>query len=174
MAWISWSRTWATRRTTTTSRKPLRWNSMSLRWRRMYLLLRADQRLKQNHERRTSACSSTRTVPICERSWTDIEPENLFAYRLPCVKMTEYSSSSWWSTSRRRWSDWILEIKRLSSERIWKFSMNCGRVEWQEAEATRKYFNVVLIHEDNKFFISELFKVIQDAIPSILHYRTMY
>ena len=24
--------------------------------------------------RRTSACSSTRTVPICERSWTDVEP----------------------------------------------------------------------------------------------------
>ena len=32
--------------------------------------------------RRTSACSSTRTVPICERSWTDIEPEtySLIAY----------------------------------------------------------------------------------------------
>ena len=24
--------------------------------------------------RRTSACSSTRTVPICERSWIDVEP----------------------------------------------------------------------------------------------------
>ena len=33
-------------------------------------------------QRRTSACSSTRTVPICERSWTDIEPEtySLIAY----------------------------------------------------------------------------------------------
>ena len=26
--------------------------------------------------RRTPACSSTRTVPIEERTWTDIEPEN--------------------------------------------------------------------------------------------------
>ena len=51
--------------------------------------------------------------------------------------------------------------------------MKCGRVEWQEAEAMRKDFNIVLIHQDNKFFISELFKVIQDAIPFILHYRTM-
>ena len=25
--------------------------------------------------RRTSACSSTRTVDVCERSWTDIEPK---------------------------------------------------------------------------------------------------
>ena len=51
--------------------------------------------------------------------------------------------------------------------------MKCGRVEWQEAEAIRKNFNIVLIHQDNKFFISELFKVIQDAIPLILLDRTM-
>ena len=41
--------------------------------------------------------------------------------------------------------------------------IKCGRVQWQEAEETRKDFNIVLIHQDNKFFISELFKVIQDA-----------
>ena len=29
---------------------------------------------KAKPRRRTSACSSTRTVPICERSWTDVEP----------------------------------------------------------------------------------------------------
>ena len=29
---------------------------------------------KANARRRTSACSSTRTVPICERSWADVEP----------------------------------------------------------------------------------------------------
>ena len=41
--------------------------------------------------------------------------------------------------------------------------MNCGRVRWQEAEETRKDFNIVLIHQDKKFFVSELVKVIQDA-----------
>ena len=41
----------------------------------------------------------------------------------------------------------------------------CGRARWQEAEATRKDFNTVLIRQDKKFFTSELFKVIQDAIP---------
>ena len=29
---------------------------------------------KAKPRRRTSVCSSTRTVPICERSWTDVEP----------------------------------------------------------------------------------------------------
>ena len=29
---------------------------------------------KAKPRRRTSACSSTRTVRICERSWTDVEP----------------------------------------------------------------------------------------------------
>ena len=48
-----------------------------------------------------------------------------------------------------------------------------GRARWQEAEATRKDFNTVLIRHDNKFFTSELFKVIQDAIPLILHCRTI-
>ena len=37
----------------------------------------------------------------------------------------------------------------------------------------KKDFNTVLIRRDKKFFTSELFKVIQDAIPLILHCRTM-
>ena len=36
--------------------------------------------------------------------------------------------------------------------------MKCGRASWQEAEATRKDFNIVLTRQDKKFFISELFK----------------
>ena len=51
--------------------------------------------------------------------------------------------------------------------------MICGRARWQEAEATRKDFNIALIHEDKKLFSSELFKVIQDAIPLIVRCRTM-
>ena len=51
--------------------------------------------------------------------------------------------------------------------------MMYGREKWQEAEATRKVFNTVLIRQDKKFFTSELFKVIQDAIPLIPHCRTM-
>ena len=40
--------------------------------------------------------------------------------------------------------------------------MKCGRSKWQEVEAIRKDFNIVLIHQDKKFFVSKLFKVIQE------------
>ena len=51
--------------------------------------------------------------------------------------------------------------------------MKCARAKW-EAVATIKDFNVVLINQDKKFFTSKLFKVIQDAISLIFHYRTLY
>ena len=40
---------------------------------------------KAKPRRRTSACSSTRTLPIGERTWTDIEPEDYppIAYSVP-------------------------------------------------------------------------------------------
>ena len=62
---------------------------------------------KAKPRRSTSAWSSTRTVLICERIWTDIEPgtQSNLSYRFPSVKTTDYSSSSWSITSRRRWSD---------------------------------------------------------------------
>ena len=41
---------------------------------------------KAKPRRRTSACSSTRTVPICERSWTDIEPETYSPIAYPVSK----------------------------------------------------------------------------------------
>ena len=50
--------------------------------------------------------------------------------------------------------------------------MKSGEALWQKEEETRKDFNIVLIHQE-KFFTSEFFKVIQDAILLILHYRTM-
>ena len=37
--------------------------------------------------------------------------------------------------------------------------MKCGRILWRKAEETRKDFNIVLIHQDKKFFTPELFKV---------------
>ena len=42
--------TWSTKSTTTSSRRPLIRTRKYLRWRRKYLLLQADQRLKQNQE----------------------------------------------------------------------------------------------------------------------------
>ena len=34
--------------------------------------------------------------------------------------------------------------------------MKCGRTKWQEAEATRKDFNIELTRQDKKFFLSAL------------------
>ena len=39
---------------------------------------------KAKPRRSTSVCSSTRPVPISERSWTDIEPENFSSIAYPC------------------------------------------------------------------------------------------
>ena len=41
---------------------------------------------KARPQRRTSACSSTRTVPIGERTWTDIEPEDYSSIAYPVSK----------------------------------------------------------------------------------------
>ena len=59
--------------------------------------------------------------------------------------------------------------KRLPDQTVYGH----GRARWQETEATRKDFDTVLIRQDKKFFTFELFKVIRDAIPLILHCRRM-
>ena len=143
----------------------------------MYLLLRADQRLKQNHEDEISASSSTKTVPICERVWTDIEPGTYSNIAFPVSKRLttllrhghspreEDGEIEFW-----RLKDYLrnhFEQSQQWSDEMWKSTM-------AKAEETRKYFNIVLKHQDTKFFTSELFKVIQDAISLILHCRTMY
>ena len=78
----------------------------------------------------------------CTYLWKNFDwcrARDLFAYRLPSVTTTEYSSSSWWPTSRRRWSDWILEIKRLSSEWTWELSTLVWRkVEEQHGRRRRR------------------------------------
>ena len=52
----------------------------------MYLLFASRSKAKAKPRRRTSACSSTRAVPISERFWTDIEPEIYSAIAFPVSK----------------------------------------------------------------------------------------
>ena len=73
---------------------------------------------KAKPSRPTSTCSSTRTVPIRERIWIDIEPGAQSDQAYPVAKKTKHSSSARRNTSRRRWSDRILETERRSSEQI--------------------------------------------------------
>ena len=127
--------------------------------------------------RRTSACSSTRTIPIGERSWTGIEPETYSSVAYP---VSEQLSTLLRHGDLPREEDGAIEFWRLRdylrnefensqhwSDEMWKSKMAGGG-------GNKKRFNIVLIHQDKKFFIFELFKVIEDAIPLILHYRTMY
>ena len=67
---------------------------------------------KAKPRRPTSTCSSTRTVPIRERIWIDIEPGAQSDQAYPVAKKAKHSSSAWTITSRRRWSDRILETER--------------------------------------------------------------
>ena len=48
-------------------------------------------KVKAKPRRRISACSSTRTVPICERTLTDVEPGTYSHIAYPVVTTTEYS-----------------------------------------------------------------------------------
>ena len=103
----------------------------------MYLLLRADQKAKAKPRRRTSASSSTKTVPLGERTWTDIEPGDF--------SPTDYSVSKRLSTLLRhgdlpREEDGTIEFWRLKdclrnefensrhwSDEMWKSRMaGCG------------------------------------------------
>ena len=56
---------------------------------------------KAKPQRRISASSSTKTVPVGERTWTDIEPQDFSLNDYSVSKKTDQSSSSWESTSRR-------------------------------------------------------------------------
>ena len=127
--------------------------------------------------RPSTICSSSRTIPILERIWVDIEPGVQFDQAYPVEKRI--------STLLRhgellREEDGAIEFWRLKDYLQNKFeysqywSDENGRARWQEAEATIKDFNIVLSRQDKKFFTSEFFKVIQHAIPLILHHRTMY
>ena len=121
MDWISWSRTWSTKSTTTTIRKPLRCSLMNSLWKRMYLLLQADQRLKQNHQD-VLLLAHRQELDLSVKDFGLMLSQEFIRLSFTQCQTTEYSSSSWWSTSRRGWSDWILETKRWSSEDIWVLS----------------------------------------------------
>ena len=132
---------------------------------------------KAKPQRCTSASSSTKTIPIGERTSTDIEPQD--------YSLTDYSVSKKLITllrhgSLRREDDGAIEFWRIKDylQNHFVHSRHWSDAKWKSTmakklEATRKDFNIVPIHQAKKFFTSELFKVIQDAILLILHYRTM-
>ena len=114
---------------------------------------------KTKPQRRILASPSTRTLPIGERKWTDVEPEVLFA-----------------SSITQCQNNWVLffvmviylekMMERLNS-RDQKIvfgtnlsDLNIGLLNWKSTMAkgggNKKRFHFVLTHQDKKFFISEL------------------
>ena len=71
---------------------------------------------KAKPRRPATTCSSSRTIPILERKWIDIEPGAQFDQAFPVAKKHTHSSSTRRITSRRRWCDRILETEGRSSE----------------------------------------------------------
>ena len=127
---------------------------------------------KAKPRRPSTTCSSPRTVPILERKWIDIEPGAQFDQAQPVAKRL---NSLLRHGQLPREEDGAIEVWRLKDDLSTpNIGLTiCGRARWQGAEATRKGFNIVLTRQENKFFTSELFKIIHDAIPLILHFRTM-
>ena len=132
---------------------------------------------KAKPQRREPAGSSPSTAPIWKRTWTDVEPG-------------EYSLSDYEISKKlihllhhgkhvHREDDGAVEFWRIK-ENLQKHFQNCpdclmvsGRKVWQEEQEARKDTSTVLILQE-KLCISELIKVIQDAILLILLYRTMW
>ena len=100
---------------------------------------------KAKPRRPSTTCSYLRTVPILERTWTDVEPGEYSISDYPVSKTTEYSSSSWKATPRRRWSDRILETERCSSEQIRALSILVWYVEEQDGRRRRQQENISIL-----------------------------
>ena len=137
MDWRSWSRIWSTKSTTTTSRRPPRRSRKNLRWKRMYLLLQADQRLKQNHEdllllaHLQEPYLSVKDVELIRTSLTQCQKDWLLFFVMAHdleKKMVRLNSGDWKII-------FGMNLRTLSIG-----LMKCGRTKWQEAEATRKKF----------------------------------
>ena len=127
----------------------------------MYLLLRADGRPKQNHKDVLLPAHLQELYPSGKESEL-ILSQKINRPSLAQRQTTDYSSSSWSSTSRR-WSDWILENQRNIFGTNWSTLniglVKCGRVQCQNAQETSKDFNTFLIwtikdNHQNHFVLS--------------------
>ena len=102
----------------------------------MQVILQADQKAKAKPQRRDSANSSTRTLPICERTWTDVEPRE---YSISDYEVSEKLIRLFCHGSLSREDDGTIEFWRIKdnlqkhflychhwSDEKWKKSMARG------------------------------------------------
>ena len=111
----------------------------------------------------------------CKYSWKNMDwywTTSSIRSRVPSGKKTKHSSSARRITSRRRWRDRILETGLRNQCQLVLSILVCRCMEEQDGRTREQQDNAVLIRQDKKF-TSEIWKVIQDAIPLILHCKTM-
>ena len=142
MTWASWSRNW-----TTTIRKPPICSSEKMRCKRMYLILRVDQRLKQNHNNEILPAHPQK-LSLLERELGLMLNQETVALRLSSVEEIDPSSSSWKSTSRQWWSDWLLEIISFIVFRTILCILDIGlmKVEEQHGKRMRKQEKISVLY----------------------------
>ena len=132
---------------------------------------------KAKPRRSTSACSSTKILPISEIKWTDAEPEDYSPVAYPVSQQLSTLLRHGHLLRRRRWSDWILDIERLSSEPFCEFStLVWCNVEEHNDKRRRKQEKISILHwyvrTRNSLSPSSFFKVTQDAI-SVIFYNSL-
>ena len=91
-------------------------------WKTNVLAFASRSKAQAKPRRLTPAYSSTRTVPICERSWTDVEPGTYSNIAFPVSKRL---STLFRHGHLPREEDGAIEFWRLkgsSSVRVWEFS----------------------------------------------------
>ena len=123
----------------------------------------------------TCSSSSSRTIPILEREWIDIEPGPQFDQAYPVAKRLNTLLRQ---GELPREEDGAIEFWRLKADLRTKFehSQYWSDDLWKNMMAggggNKNIFQYCTL-QDKKFFTFELFKGIQDAILLIHHYRTM-
>ena len=141
----------------------------------MQVILQVDQKSKQNHTDVLLSAHPQKLYLLGKELGLILNHKNIRSPTIQC---------------QRNWSIFFIMIvylkkmiKRLNPGE-WKIIFGIilcilnidliisWRASWQEEEETRKYFSIVVFLQE-KFFKSELFKVIQDVILLFLRQRTM-
>ena len=107
---------------------------------------------KAKPQRRESASSSTRTIPIEERTWTDVESGE---YSLSDYEVSKKLIHRLRHGNLPRENDGAIEFWRIK-DNIQKHLLSCHhwsddkwRKAWQEEEDTRKNTSIVLIRQEH-------------------------
>ena len=146
MAWTSWSQTWSTKNTTTTSRSPLRRSRKKWRWKRMYLLLQADQSLKQYHEDLPLLAHLQELYQFVKK-WTDIEPGTQSNLAYPVAKRLNTLLRHGQLRREEDGAIKFLENKILSSERFWELlALVWCNVEEQDGRGLRQQEKISVLY----------------------------